>query len=91
LLQALSQPLLSPEEPEAEIFNPQELTEEINEKQQALAAHKKQMTFLTLLIILFLLEKVVYDKNGLLESYALMIGFIVGNALAYSALEKKEH
>jgi hypothetical protein len=36
------------------------------EKQEVLSAHKKQMTWLTLLIILCLLEKVVYDKNGVL-------------------------
>jgi len=95
----------------------QEKLEKIKEMEQALVASKKSMTKWMLFLIIFLLEYVVYKKNGILglillnviltiayykkeailqhydlwEKYFLIIGYVIGNVLAYSVPEQDKY
>ncbi|WNE40138.1 MAG: Major outer membrane lipoprotein Lpp [Mycoplasmataceae bacterium] len=94
-----------------------ELAQQINEMEASQVANQKQMTKWMLFLIIFLLEYVVYKKNGILglvllnvvlailyykkdailqhrhlwEKYFLIIGYIIGNTLAYSAPENPKY
>ena len=94
-----------------------ELTQQLEKMEQNLAASQKQMSKYMLVMIIFLLEYVVYKKNGVLglvilnviltllyykkdtilkyrdlwEKYFLIIGYVLGNALAYSAPEQEKY
>ncbi|KLL05415.1 MAG: hypothetical protein MRERV_1c103 [Mycoplasmataceae bacterium RV_VA103A] len=95
----------------------EELTQQLKEMEQTVAASQKQMTKWMLYLIIFLLEYIVYKRNGLpglivlnvllaiayyyrdtLKEYAelwnkylLIIGYIMGNVLAYSAPEQEKY
>jgi len=85
--------------------------------EQSAAASQKTMTMFMLFLIIFLLEYVVYKRNGLpglvilniilaiayyhrdtlkehaelLGKYLLIIGYVMGNVLAYSAPEQEKY
>jgi hypothetical protein len=95
----------------------EELVQQIKQLEENQAASQKQMTYAMLFLIIFLLEYVVYKRNGLpglvilnvllsiayyyreqLKKYAdlwgkylLIIGYIMGNVLAYSAPEQEKY
>ncbi|WNE40635.1 MAG: Major outer membrane lipoprotein Lpp [Mycoplasmataceae bacterium] len=95
----------------------EELAQQINEMEASQVANQKQMTKWMLFLIIFLLEYIVYKKNGVLglillnvvlailyykkdtilehrhlwEKYFLIIGYVVGNTLAYSAPEQEKY
>ncbi|MDR1670151.1 MAG: hypothetical protein LBR43_00285 [Spiroplasmataceae bacterium] len=95
----------------------EELTQQLQELEASQVANQKQMTKWMLFLIIFLLEYVVYKKNGVLglillnvilaiayykkdtilsyrhlwEKYFLIIGYIIGNTLAYSAPEQEKY
>jgi len=109
----------SPEVPELKKI--EEKIQEIKESQSSTAAPQKSMSLYMLYLIIFLLEYIVYKKNGLpglvvlniillicywykdqiwehyaknykqFGNYLLIIGWIMGNVLAYAAPEKEKY
>jgi hypothetical protein len=95
----------------------EELVKKLSEQEVAEAASQKTMSRFMLFLIIFLLEYIVYKKNGLAGSvvlniilliaynyreqlkkyadlwgkYLLIIGYIMGNVLAYSAPEQEKY
>jgi outer membrane murein-binding lipoprotein Lpp len=94
-----------------------ELVKDLQKLEANLAASQKQMSKWMLFVIIFLLEYVVYKKQGVLglavlntllliaynyreelkkyadlwNKYLLIIGYVVGNTLAYSAPEQEKY
>jgi hypothetical protein len=117
--QALQKDQEKPEELTENTLNQklEELVEKLQEQEVAEAASQKTMSRFMAFLIIFLLEYVVYKKNGLAGSvvlniilliaynyreqlkkyadlwgkYLLIIGYIMGNVLAYSAPEQEKY
>lgn len=121
-IQDLSEQVLqeNPQEEQLELDINQkleELTQQIQELEQNQAASQKQMSKWMLFVLIFLLEYVVYKKQGVLglavlntllllvynyreqlkqyaelwNKYLLIIGYVIGNTLAYSAPEQEKY